>query len=167
MSIYSNIAYDHEKITKLIFDLEALGQGDSQLRKPLFNKLKKEVLVLHTAEEDTLYHELEDHKNVEPMVQGLHEENITIENLLGKASRAPINSDEWHKAFNDLKTALLDHFEKEEEKLFPKAHKELDDIEEEHLAEELKDSKQKQWKVNVGLAPPSASDDFAKKVRAA
>lgn len=167
MSIYSNIEYDHDKITKLIFDIEALGQENSQLRKPLFNKLKKEVLVLHNAEEDTLYNELEDHENVEPMVETLHEENISIEALLGKTTRAPDNSDEWHETFNNLKVALLEHFEKEERKLFPKAHKELGNIEEEELAEELKEKKQQQWKVGVAIAPPSASDDFAKKVRAA
>ena len=114
MSLSSSIRYDHDKIAKLFFHIEQLGRKKSSLRKPLFNKLKSEVLILHEAEERVLYNSIEKGAKAGAIVQDLESENVTIKCVIKKMDAQKINSAQWHKLFLRLKKLVIHHAKIEE-----------------------------------------------------
>lgn len=166
MDIIKDIEYNHDKIRKYLCDIEAMGRKKTALRKPLFDMLSKELLILHKAEEDTLYSEMEDSKNAS-LVHKLEDENENIESLIKRMNRESTHDDEWHTDFEKLKSLIFAHFKKEEEKLLPRAEKALSAAEEEEITSDFDDKKRALWKTKTELDPTSPCDDFAKTVRAA
>lgn len=164
MDIKNNIQYDHEKIKKYIFDIEALGRSDSALRKPLFNMLRNELLIVQKAEEATLYDALEARQRDGKLVDKLETENETIRSLLKAIKKSEPNSDEWHDNFVKLKHHVINHFDKEERKLLPNAEKALPT---EEVAQSFDDKKRALWNTKTMVEEVSACEDFSKTVRQA
>ena len=164
MDIKKNIEYDHEKIRKYIHDLDAMGRSDTALRKPLFEMLRKELLIVQKAEEETLYQELERRNEANSLVHTLEDESDTIKSLLKSLEKCEPNSEDWHSDFKKLKRKVFQHFDKEERKLLPKAQRALPA---EEVAEEFDDEKRALWKTSTLVEKVSAVEHFSRTVRAA
>jgi hemerythrin-like domain-containing protein len=167
MNIIKDIEYNHDKIRKYLCDIEAMGRKKTALRKPLFDMLSKELLILHKAEEHTLYSEMEDNAQNPALIHKLEDENENIEALIKRMNKESTHDDEWHEDFETLKSLIFEHFKKEEEKLLPRAEKALSSVEEEEITSDFDDKKRALWKTKTVLDPTSPCDDFAKTVRAA
>lgn len=167
MNVLRKLTYDHDKIIKLIRDIENLGHQKSQLRKPLFQLLEKELLILNKAEENTFYEELERNFKTRKLVTKLKKQNEDIKHWISKLHHDELNSKEWHKDFNQFKDLVIGHISLEEDKLFPAADKILSDHKEEMLGDELNEEKQNQWDVDVQGSTVSAKEDFGQNVRVA
>lgn len=164
MDITRSIEYNHEKIRKYIHDLEAMDHASTALRKPLFEMLKKELMILQQAEEDTLYHALERRDEANALLHTLEEENDTIQSLLESLEKRKPNTEDWHSDFKKLKREVFQHFNKEEDRLLPKAQRALPTRE---ITEEFDDEKRALWKTSTLVEKVSACKDFSKIVRAA
>ncbi len=164
MNMFADIEYDHEKIKTLIYDIIALGDGDAELRQPLFDKMKKELLILHRAEEKTLYAVLDQQKSTHDIVENLQAENETIETLLDKLTHLDDNKETWQANFEKLQSIVFRHFDKEEEKLFSKTEKILEPEQIEQIAERLHETKTSMWKTRLIMHPISLMSAFFKKV---
>ena len=167
MSIASTIAYDHEKIAKLFYHIEQLGREETPLRAPFFNKLKKEVLILHRAEEEVLYDALEGNGKTDEIIHRLGDENKTIEQVIHAMEREKMNSEKWHKLLMRLKKLVTHHMRVEEERLLKRAEKTVKPSKSEALEEEFNDFKQEQWKVGVSVETHSIKSDFFQTAHAA
>lgn len=167
MNVLRKLAYDHDKIIKLIRDIENLGHKKSQLRKPLFQLLEKQLLILNKAEENTFYEELERNFKTRKLVTKLKKQNEDITNWISKLHHDELNSKEWHKDFNQFKELVFNHIDIEEEKLFPAADKVLSEQKEKILGDDLSEEKQNQWDVEVQGSNVSIKEDFGQNVRVA
>ncbi len=151
MSLQENIESDHDKIKMLLSDIEALEEQQAQLRMPLFHKLKKEILILNHAQEEVLYDVVvkkSDSDHVDDLVDGLTDENETIESLLNDLENSDADISLWFEKFLRLKSKIIKHIDKDKE-LLPIVDKHLDVSEDHDAAEEISDVKNKQWDVEV------------------
>lgn len=150
MKVQKRIKYDQEKIKMLVHDIEKLGQEQADLRAPLFNKLKKEIEILHNAEKDVLYDAVNKDKEI---VEDMVDEKETIHGLLQNLSDLPESDQKWHDKFSKLKSMLFDHIEREQGELMPAVEGDLDTGESKELSEDLSEHKDEQWDVNVMELP--------------
>lgn len=167
MSLYSKLDYDYTKISMLIADIEAFQSDETLLRRPLFKKLKKELLILHEAEDETVYEALEEHKETESLVDQLRAENLKIETLLSDLEkRNTYNSEQWHKMFAKLKYLMNQQIE-DEEKLLVQAQKALSQPERERLEDRLDAAKRQLWSAKTVTASEALKSDFSQSGKAA
>ena len=164
MNLINKIHYDHDKIILLIFDIEALGTDESQLREPLFNRVKKEIVILQNAEQDVIYDVLEDHKKAEKLIEVLEQEQHEIVRYIQRLAQMPMNDERWFEVFEKFKALVFKHIETEESELFPKIEKLLKERDEQ-LYLELHNHKQEQWDVGVVVGAAELSGEFFKRVR--
>lgn len=165
MNLLSKIHYDHDKIIMLIFDIEALNTEESQLREPLFNRVKKEIVILQNAEQDVIYDALEDKKKIEDLISALEQEQQEIVRYIQRLAQMPMSDDRWFEVFLEFKALVFSHIETEETELFPKIEKILKERDEQ-LYMELFNHKQEQWDVGVTIGAADISGEFFKRVRA-
>lgn len=164
MNLINKIHYDHDKIIMLIFDIEALRTEESQLREPLFNRVKKELVILQNAEQDVIYDVLEDDKKLENLIEMLEQEQQEIVRYIQRLAQMPMSDTRWFEVFLEFKILVFSHIEKEETELFPKIEKILKERDEQ-LYMELYNHKQDQWHVNVAIGAAEISGEFFKSVR--
>ena len=151
MNIQKKVEYDQEKIKMLIADIENLGTEATDLRKPLFHKLKQEIHVLHTAEEEVVFEVVQD--DAEEITDALESENKKINQIMQDIEKTPENDNQWHDEFARLKEKVLSRIEHEQDDLMPIMDKSLGDQESEALAEELSEEKDDQVNVDIQELP--------------
>ena len=166
MRILNKIHYDHDKIILLIFDIEALGLQESQLRKPLFDRVKKEIYILQNAEQDVLFDVLHDNLKTDALLNTLEEQQQDIIRYIQRLSQMPMEDERWFELFTEFKAAIFSQIEKEETELFPKIEKILKD-KDSQLYEEFFNHKQDQWNLGVTVGAAELSGQFFRKVREA
>lgn len=166
MSLTAKIEYDHTKILNLLYDIEKLGTAPSELRAPLLNKCKNEILILAHAEEEILHDALAEEGVKPKLLERLSEENEDIAGLLHALEHTPDETKEWFKLFDTLKHMVMRHIEVEETKLLPAVEKTLQQSLAE-LEESLLDAKNRQWHIDLSDNVISLSSDFFTKARAA
>ncbi len=159
-----NIKHTHDKIARVMLDVSDLAGSRSRLKRPLFDRAKKELLILQKAEEDVLYEELEG-SAVDKQVKQLQKENETIKSLIHSLSKQDIYTDEWDQEYIRLQKRVFKQFDREESKLLDKNEEDI--IEDDQLAENFDDKKRELWKTESFAVPVAPSEDFSKVVRKA
>ena len=167
MSVISKIKHDYSKIKMLLADVEALGREETELRKPLFSRLHKEIVFLHKAEEKNLHTALKAQKSASKLLETLQAENKDIEELLSDMKAAEdYNTDTWHKNFKKLKALLLQKM-RDENTLLKKVEKALAPQVQDTLEEQIVHDKKELWHTQTLAAPRSLRSDFTSSIRAA
>lgn len=143
MSVQQKLEHDQDKIKMLIHDIENLGHSPSDLRKPLFIKLKQEIKTLYKAEEDVV-HEAVNDEDIPDQVSTKKKETISV---LKNLDQQDINSQAWQEEFSRLKDTVFNQVEHAQETITPI----IDDIvnEPDELAEAIVEHKQDQLDVDV------------------
>ena len=151
MNIQKKVEYDQEKIKMLIADIENLGTDKTDLRKPLFHKLKQEIKILHAAEEEVVFDAVED--DAEETIESLESESKKINEIMQQIEKTPENDNMWHDGFAQLKAKVLERIEHEQDNLMPIIDENLGDQESENLADELSEEKDDQLNIDIQELP--------------
>jgi len=133
MKIYEAIRIDHD-IQRDLLDKLTETTGDSDERKEIFKKLKKELVLHANAEERHFYKPLIPSDMMQEHARHGIAEHHEIDELIEQLEDTEMDSSAWLKIAKDLKHKVEHHLEDEEHTFFQLSGKILTDKQKEELA---------------------------------
>jgi hemerythrin superfamily protein len=141
--IFEDLKADHDKHRAM---LEQLGEtkGDSEERRELFEKLRKELQAHAAAEEESLYAAMLAKPDLRDEARHSVSEHKEIDDYLGELFEIDMSSSAWLTKFKEMRHRYLHHIDEEEEEMFPAAAKSLSDKTETQIADTFEARKPKE-----------------------
>ena len=137
---------DHQKVKKLMAELEKTTERGVKTREELFGKLVRELTVHEKIEEQIFYPRVKDQattKKVEEMINESFEEHHFVDTVKEEIEATPFESEQWAAKFKVMMENIQHHaFEEEEGKLFPQVKKIFEPQELEDMGTEMQELKQ-------------------------
>ena len=125
MDVFALLKEDHEKVAGMLTAIDETTERAAKGREELFTRLKAELDLHATVEEEIFYPALEDADETRDITLEAYEEHRLVKQLLGELASEPKNTEEWTAKFTVLKENVEHHVEEEEGELFKKARKVL------------------------------------------
>jgi len=128
---------DHQKVKKILEELEKTTERGAKTRQELFGKLMAELTVHEKIEEEIFYPAVKERaetKKVEELIAESYEEHHFVDTIAAEIKQTPFEAEEWGAKFKVMKENIEHHaIEEEEGKLFPKVRRafsadELEDL---------------------------------------
>jgi len=124
---------DHDKMRKLLDDLETTTQRGVRTREELFSKIKGELTIHEIIEEEIFYPELKAHPKAKDIVLEGYEEHHVVDTLMKELEELDVTDESWGAKAVVMKENIEHHIEEEEGEMFRKARQvfdaaELDDL---------------------------------------
>jgi hemerythrin superfamily protein len=141
MNIYNFLKADHRKVEELFDDILACSSTDERLE--LFQELSQELLVHADSEHQTLYKTLKKFEETKEIVKHADKEHAEVKEYLATINKISAETDEWIEKIGELKHAVTHHVKEEEEEMFKQARKVLNKDQENQLAQDFEETKQK------------------------
>ncbi len=112
---------DHRTVKKLLGELESTTERGVKTRTELFAKIKKELQVHETIEEEILYPALKKHPKAKEITLEGYEEHNVVDRLLAELDNLPVEDETWGPKLKVMKENIEHHIEEEEDEMFEKA----------------------------------------------
>jgi hypothetical protein len=112
---------DHEKVRKLLVELDKTTERGTKTRQELFKRVKDELSVHEIIEEEIFYPSLKEHPKAKEIVLEGYEEHEVVDTLMGELDQLPVDDETWHAKFTVMKENIEHHVEEEEGEMFAKA----------------------------------------------
>jgi hemerythrin-like domain-containing protein len=112
---------DHATVRKLLDQLEQTTERGVKTREELFTRIKKELTVHETIEEEIFYPALRAHPRAKELVLEAYEEHDVVDRLLGELGSTPFDDETWGPKAKVMQENLEHHIEEEEGEMFQKA----------------------------------------------
>ncbi|MFN2511953.1 MAG: hemerythrin domain-containing protein [Pyrinomonadaceae bacterium] len=141
MDAFALLKADHQKVAGMLETIENTTERALKGRDELFARLKQELDLHATIEEEIFYPALEDAEQTRDITLEAYEEHRLVKQLLGELEAEPKDSKEWTAKFTVLKENIEHHVEEEEGEMFKKARQALSEEEIEELGERLQEAK--------------------------
>ena len=124
---------DHDKVKRLLGELESTTERGVKTRSELFATIKGELTVHGTIEEEIFYPELKAHPKAKDIVLEGFEEHHVVDLLMSELESLPVEDETWGAKALVMKENIEHHIEEEEGEMFKTAHSvfdraELDDL---------------------------------------
>ncbi len=118
---------DHQKVKKLMGEIEKTTERGVKTREDLFARLVRELTVHEQIEEQIFYPEVKEQaksKKLEEMVTESFEEHHFVDTVKAEIEGTPFDAEEWAAKFKVMMENIEHHaFEEEEGKMFPQVRK--------------------------------------------
>jgi hemerythrin superfamily protein len=137
MDALTLLEQDHQKVKKLMGEIEKTTERGVKTREQLFNTLVWELTIHEKIEEQIFYPEVKERatsKQLEELVLESYQEHHFVDVVKAEIEETPFDSQEWAAKFKVMQENIEHHaFEEEEGEMFPKVRKlfkkaELDDM---------------------------------------
>lgn len=142
MNAFALLKADHEKVAGMLETIEETTERAVKGRDELFARLKAELDLHASIEEEILYPALEKTEEAREITLEAYEEHRLVKKLLAELEAEPKDTEEWTAKFTVLKENIEHHVEEEEGEMFKKARQALSEEEIETLGEQLQNAKQ-------------------------
>jgi hemerythrin superfamily protein len=127
MDAITLLEQDHQKVKKLMAEIEKTTERGIKTREQLFNKLVQELTIHEKIEEQIFYPEVKERatsKQLEELVTESYEEHHFVDIVMAEIEDTPFDSEEWKAKFKVMMENIEHHaFEEEEGKMFPKVRR--------------------------------------------
>jgi hemerythrin superfamily protein len=137
MNLYDMLRKDHERVREIFAQLERTTESDDSRRENLFTDLYRELDVHSQAEEKFLYSRLKGEDETRELVLEALDEHKDVKRSLDELESMDKGSAEWTARLRALRESVEHHVEEEENDLFPRARKTLDEEEAAGIAEDI------------------------------
>lgn len=118
---------DHQKVKKLMEQIEKTTERGGKTREELFGKLMAELTIHEKIEEEIFYPAVKERaetKKVEELIAESYEEHHFVDVVAAEIKQTPFEAEEWAAKFKVMKENVEHHaIEEEEGKLFPKVRR--------------------------------------------
>ncbi|MEO9953452.1 hemerythrin domain-containing protein [Nonlabens sp.] len=138
MNIFEALRKDHE-IQRDLIDQLVKTSGDSDKRKELFDKLKKELALHEDAEERHFYVPLLEVDMTQEKARHGIAEHHEMDELVEKIEETDRSSSAWLVYMKELAHQIEHHLDEEEQEVFQLAGKALKETEKKNLAMDYQD----------------------------
>jgi hemerythrin superfamily protein len=132
---------DHDKVKKLLQELEQTTERATKTRTELFGRLKSELTVHEIIEEEIFYPTLKQHPKAKDIVLEGYEEHNVVDMLMGELDRLPVEDEIWGPKAKVMIENIEHHVEEEEGEMFSKARQVFDRDELEQLGQAMEKRK--------------------------
>ena len=127
MDALTLLEQDHQKVKKLMGEIEKTTERAVKTREQLFYKLVEELTIHEEVEERIFYPEVKERatsKQLEELVLESYEEHHFVDVVKAEIQNTPFDSEEWAAKFKVMMENIEHHaFEEEEGEMFPKVRK--------------------------------------------
>ena len=137
MDAFELLEEDHRKVKKLFSEGDDTTERGVKTREELFARIKQELLVHEALEEELLYPTLKEHDKTKEVALEGYEEHHFANEVIAELEETPVDDERWAAKFSVLKENIEHHIEEEEEEMFPKARKVLDQEQIDALGERM------------------------------
>lgn len=142
MNLYELLHRDHERVRELFSQLERTVEEDGGHREHLFSALQRELDVHTQAEEKFFYSQLKGEDETREIVLESLDEHKDVRKMLGEIEAMDNSGAEWIVKLRILKENVEHHVAEEENELFPRARKILQEDEAAGIAEDIESFKE-------------------------
>jgi hemerythrin-like domain-containing protein len=137
MNAISLLEEDHRKMKKLLSELESTTERGVKTREELFGKVKEELTVHETIEEEIFYPALKDHPKTKEITLEAYEEHHVVDMVLAEIEGVAYDDERWGAKFKVMKENIEHHIEEEENEMFKQARQVFSGDELEALGERM------------------------------
>ena len=145
MDAISLLKEDHQKVKKLMGELEKTTERGVKTREELFGKLVTELTIHEKIEEQIFYPRVKQRakdKELKDEVLESIEEHHFVDKVKEEISGTPFDAEQWAAKFSVMKENVEHHaFEEEEAKMFPEVRKIFEKEELEEMGKEMEELK--------------------------
>ena len=124
---------DHEKMRKLLTELESTTERGVKTREELYATIKGELTVHEIIEEEIFYPALKEHPKAKDIVLEAYEEHHVVDTVMAELEETPVDDETWGAKAKVMKENVEHHMEEEEGEMFQKARQVFDREELEEL----------------------------------
>ena len=117
---------DHDKVKKLLSELETTTERGIKTRTELFATIKAELTVHEIIEEEIFYPELKAHPKATDIVLEGYQEHHVVDLLMGELEALDVSDEMWGAKAKVMQENIEHHIEEEETEMFPKARQVFD-----------------------------------------
>ncbi len=128
---------DHDKMRKLLTELESTTERGVKTRTELFATIKGELTVHEIIEEEIFYPKLKAHPKAKDIVLEAFEEHHVVDLVMGELESLPVDDEAWGAKATVMKENVEHHMEEEEGEMFKTARSVFDKGELEDLGERM------------------------------
>jgi hypothetical protein len=128
---------DHEKVKKLMEEIDSTTERRVKTRDELFTKFKQEMTVHERIEEEVFYPALTEQAKTKDIALEGYEEHHVVDMVMGELDDVPYDDERWGAKFTVMKENVEHHIEEEEGEMFKLARQALDSDELEELGERM------------------------------
>jgi hypothetical protein len=124
---------DHQKVKRLLTELESTTERGVKTRTELFATIKGELTLHEVVEEEIFYPALKSHPRAQDIVLEAYEEHHVVDLLMGELEALDVSDETWGAKAVVMKENIEHHIEEEEGEMFAQARKIFDRQELEEL----------------------------------
>ena len=129
---------DHQKVKKMLAELESTTERGVKTREELFTKVKQELVVHEAIEEEIFYPALKEHPKTKEIALEGYEEHHVVDTVMAEIEGVAYDDEKWGAKFKVMKENLEHHIEEEEGEMFKQARQVFDQDELTQLGESMK-----------------------------
>jgi hemerythrin superfamily protein len=133
---------DHDKVKKLLTELDSTTDRGIKTRQELFATIKGELTLHEIVEEEIFYPELKSHPKAREIVLEGYEEHNVVDKLMGELEALSVEDETWGAKAKVMKENIEHHIEEEEGEMFRQAREAFDETELEDLGTRMEQRKQ-------------------------
>jgi hemerythrin-like domain-containing protein len=144
---------DHDKVKRLLSELESTTERGVKTRQELFATIKGELTVHETIEEEIFYPALKSHPKAKDLVLEAYEEHHVVDTVMAELESLDVADETWGAKATVMKENVEHHIEEEEGEMFRQARQVFEREELDELGarmEERKASAQQELGVPAG-----------------
>jgi hypothetical protein len=142
MDAIALLKQDHEEVKKIMEKLDKTTERGVKTREELFTKLKSEMTIHETIEEEIFYPALKEHPKAKELVLEGYEEHHVVDLIMGEISQTPYEDETWGAKFSVMKENVEHHIEEEEGEMFKQARQVFSKSELEELGTRMEQRKE-------------------------
>jgi hemerythrin-like domain-containing protein len=128
---------DHDKLKKLLNELDATTERGVKTREQLLARVKDELTVHESIEEEIFYPALKEHPKTKEITLEAYEEHHVVDMVMKEIEGLPFDDERWGAKFTVMKENIEHHIEEEEGQMFKQARQVFEEEELEALGERM------------------------------
>jgi hemerythrin-like domain-containing protein len=121
MDALSLLKEDHDKVKKMLKELETTTERGVKTREELFTRVKHELAIHEAIEEEILYPALKEHPKTKDIALEAYEEHHVVDTVMAEIEHVAYDDETWGAKFKVMKENLEHHIEEEEGEMFKQA----------------------------------------------
>jgi hemerythrin-like domain-containing protein len=132
---------DHDKVKKLLTELDSTTERGVKTREELFATIKGELTVHEVIEEEIFYPALKEHPKAKDIVLEAYEEHHVVDQVMAELEGLDVSDETWGAKATVMKENVEHHIDEEEREMFAQARKVFDKAELEQLGTRMEERK--------------------------
>ena len=128
---------DHDRLKKLLNELDATTERGVKTREQLFGRVKDELTVHESIEEEIFYPALKEHPKTKEITLEAYEEHHVVDMVMKEIEGLPFDDERWGAKFTVMKENIEHHIEEEEGQMFKQARQVFEEEELEALGDRM------------------------------